>query len=365
MRTVWLSLAIFALTAFPARAEDIKIGLAAALTGNIAAIGEQMSVGAEQAVSDINAAGGINGNKLVLVKGDDACDPKQAITVAGQMASAGVKFVVGHACSGTSIAASKVYSEENILMMTPTSTQPELTEAGLTNVFRICGRDDQEAPAQLQYFLKHFAGKKIAIVWDSSAGQRSMGEQFKKELNAAGVKEVFSEQYTTGEKDFSALITKLKQNGIQVLDIAGYYTEAALITRQIKQQGLDTQVIGDDAVATPEFWSITGPAGEGVLMSFQPDVTKRADAKSVVDRIQKSGHESGSYVLYTYAAVQAYAEAIRHAGTDPRKVATALRQAPISTLLGNINFDAKGDAVGSSYVIYRWHDGKYIEAENQ
>jgi len=361
MRVIWSSLLILVLATFPAQAAEIKIGLAAALTGSVAGIGEQMSSGAEQAIADINAAGGVNGDKLILVKGDDACDPKQAVVVAEQMVNTGVKFVIGHTCSSTSIAASKVYNEENILMMTPTSTQPELTENGLTNIFRICGRDDQEGPAQLRYFLKHFADKKIAIVWDSSAGQRSMGEQFKKELNAAGVKEIFSEQYTTGEKDFSALVTKLRQDSVQVLDIAGFSTEAGLITRQVKQQGSDIQIIGDDALATQEFWSVTGPAGEGVLMSFQPDVAKRTDAEAVADKIRKSGAEAGSYALYTYAAVQTYADAIRRVGQDPVKVAAALRQAPVSTLLGKISFDAKGDVMGSSYVLYRWHDGKYAE----
>jgi len=360
MRALSLSLIGVLLLATPAYA-DITLGLVAPITGPVATIGEQMTYGAEQAVSDINAAGGINGGKLFLKKEDDACDPKQAVTVASQMINGDVKFIVGHACSGTSITASKIYSEENILMMTPTSTQPALTEAGLTNVFRICGRDDQESVAQIGYIQKHFPNKKIAIIYDSSAGQRSIADQVKKDLNAVGIKEVLFEQYTTGEKDFLSLITKLKQNGVQVLDIAGFYVEAGLIIRQIKEQGLNIQVIGDDALATQELWSITGPAAEGLLMSFQPDVTKRPEAIAVVAAMRKAGHEPESYALYSYAAVQAYAAAFRQVGTDPLKVAKALRETPEQTVVGNIVFNSKGDVADSHYVMYRWHNGTYAE----
>jgi len=341
---------------------DVTLGLAGPLTGSTAALGEQVNHGATQAVTDINARGGVNGEKLVLRVADDACDPKQAVNVANQLISAVVKFVVGHVCSSASIPASKIYAEDNVLMITPISTNPALTDAGLTNVFRTCGRDDQQGVVQARYILKHFPGKKIAIIHDNTTGGRGQAEVFKKTLNDAGVKETLFDIYTPGEHDYSALVSKIKQNGIDVLDIGGYHTEAGLIARQLKEQNAKIQIIGGDALVTDEFWSITGPAGEGVLMSFEPDTRNYPEAKAAVEALHKSGYEPEGYTLYGYAAVQVIAEGIKRAGAaDPVKAAVALRQAPLQTVIGTIGFNAKGDVTGANYVIYRWHDGKYTE----
>jgi len=349
------------LTSLPAHA-DITIGLAGPMTGSYAALGDQPRRGVIEAIADINAKGGVNGEKLVLDSEDDACDPKQAVNVANQFASKGIKFVVGHACSGSSIPAAKVYNEENILMITPISTNPALTDAGYKTIFRVCGRDDQQGVVQAKYITKHFPTAKVAVIHDNSTAGRGQAEVIKKTLNEAGVKEALFDVYTPGEHDYSSLVSKLKAANIGVLAIGGYHTEAGLITRQIKQQGANIQVIGGDALVTDEFWSITGPAGEGVLMSFEPDARNTPEAKPVVEAFRKTGYEPEGYTLYGYAAVQAIVEGIKRAGTpDPIKVAAALRQAPMQTVIGKIGFDAKGDVTGSSYVVYRWHDGKYAE----
>lgn len=360
MKIFILTCALGFMIIMPAHA-DITLGLAAPLTGAYATLGEQMRFGAEQAIADINTAGGVNGQKLVLREEDDACDPKQAVTVANKLVNRGVKFVVGHGCSGASIPAAKIYNEENILMITPVSTNPVLTEAGYANVFRTCGRNDQEGAAQAQYMLKHLRDKKIAIVNDKSAVGLDLAEQVKKNLNSGGVNEIMFDSYTAGEKDYSALITLLKQRGVQVLVIGGYHVESGLITRQIKQQNLDIQVIGSDALATPEFWSITGSAGEGVLISYPSDPRKLPGAKTITDSLIKRGHQPDGYEFYAYAAVQVLAEGIKRVGIDTIKVAAALRQTPVDTAIGKLAFDTKGDVVGSQYAMYRWHDGKYEE----
>jgi branched-chain amino acid transport system substrate-binding protein len=363
MKKYLLNLVTLLFLSAPAYA-DITIGLAGPLTGPVAELGEQMRLGAEQAVADINASGGVNGEKLVLHESDDACDPKQAVVIANQMVNTGIKFVVGHACSGTSIPASKIYNEENILMITPTSTNPVLTEAGLKNVFRTCGRDDEEGAVQAQYVLKHFPGKKVAIIHDNSAVGLDLAEQFRKNLNKGGAKEIFFDSYVPGEKDYSTLITKLKQMGAQVLVIGGYPVETSLIARQIRQQGAQIQVIGDDALATPEFWTIAGANGEGVLFTYQPDPRKLPGTKKMTEEMRKAGHEPEGYEFYAYAAVQVIVEGIKRAGNDPAKAAVALRQTPVPTVLGTIGFDAKGDVKGSNYVLYSWHDGKYAQVED-
>lgn len=358
------ALAVLLLAAAPARA-DITIGIAGPFSGENAFFGEQMRHGAEQFIADVNGAGGINGQKIVLRYADDACDPKQAVAVANQLASAGIKFVVGHACSSASIPASKVYNEEGMLMVTPISTNPALTSAGFRGVFRTCGRDDQQGSVLGAYMLKHFRGKKVAVTHDQSAWGLGIAQELKKTLNAGGMQEAMFESFTPGERDYSAFISKLKQAGIEVVFLGGYYTAVGLIVRQMKEQGANIQVLTGDASVSDQLWSITGPAAEGMLMSFGPDPRKRPEAKTVLEAMRKKGFEPEGYTLYTYAALQVTAEGIRRVGVaDPAKAAAANRTAPVPTVLGPLNYDENGDVKGANYVIYRWHNGKYAETED-
>jgi branched-chain amino acid transport system substrate-binding protein len=361
IRLCLIAIAAGLFAAPPARA-DIVVGVVGPMTGENAFLGEQMKHGAEQAAADINMNGGIGGEKLTLRFADDACDPKQAVTVANQMASAGVKFVVGHGCSGASIPASKIYNEEGIFMITPMSTNPALTDAGFKDVFRVCGRDDQQGGVIGHYILDHYRDKKIAIVNNQSAWGQGIANEIKKSLNNANVKETLFESFSGGQRDFSALISQFKQAGVQVAFIGGYYTEVGLLVRQMKQQGANFQIIGGDALVTNEFWSITGPDGDGVLMSFNPDPNKRPEARTVLESFKKANIPTEGYTLYSYAGVQIVAEAIKRAGgPDPAKAAAEIRKSPVKTVLGAISYDAKGDVEGTNYVIYRWHDGKYEE----
>jgi len=361
MRLSWLALAGACLFAHPAHA-DIVIGLGAPLTGQYAVFGEQVRQGAEQAVLDLNAKGGINGEKVVLRSFDDACDPRQAVAVANQMASTGIKFVVGHYCSGSSIPASKVYNEENIFMITPASTSLDLTEQGFKNIFRVIGRSDQIGPVLAHYIDTHFHGQKIAILQDGSAYGRSLADETKKALNAKGIQEVLFDAYSPGERDYSALISVLKQKGVRAVLIGGYHTEIGLIARQLKEQNADIQILGATSLATKEFWSIAGTAGEGVVFSFGPDPRRRPEAKAAVESLRKKNIEPEGYTMYSYAAVEVIAEGIKRAGkADPMAVAEALRKSPVPSVFGPLAFDAKGDVVGFNFQMYRWHDGTYAE----
>lgn len=361
MMKKYLLAGVVLLLSFPAHA-DITIALIGPITGQYAVFGEQMKRGAEQATKDINAAGGINGEKVILRVADDVCDPKQAVAAANQMISAGVRFIVGHYCSGTAIPASKVYMDEGAVLITPAATNPKLTDEAKDVIFRVCGRDDRQGAVVGGYIAAHFKDKKIAIAQDKSAYGRGLADEVKKTLNAAGIQEVLFEAYTPGERDYSALVSKLKQAGTQVLFIGGYHTATGLIARQLKEQGANVQIFGGDALTTDELWSIAGSSAEGMMMSFGPDPRNLPEGKAPIEAFRKAGFEPEGYTLYSYATMQAMAEGIKRAGKDaPLKVAAALRQAPIPTVLGSIGFDAKGDIAGSGYVMYRWHDGKYAE----
>jgi len=346
-----------------AQSGPIRIASVGPMTGQYAAFGAQLRAGAEQAVADINAAGGVNGQQIALEIGDDACDPRQAVSVANQMASRQVRLIAGHFCSGSSIPASKVYAEEGVLQISPASTNPKYTDDGGWNTFRTCGRDDQQGLVAGAYIAKTFAGKKVAILHDNSAYGKGLADETKKSLNAAGTTEALFAAYTPGERDYAALVSRLKSAGIEVMYIGGYHTEAGLILRQAKEQGMPVTLIGGDALVTNEFWQITGAAGEGTLMTFSSDPRKRQSAAEVVARCRAKNIDPEGYVLYTYAAVQIWAAAAAKAGSvDPKKVSDTLKSGgPWNSVLGPISFDRKGDVTVPDYVFYVWKNGAYAE----
>jgi branched-chain amino acid transport system substrate-binding protein len=343
----------------------IPVAVVGPVTGQYASFGAQMKDGGEMAVADINAAGGVLGKKLDLKIGDDACDPKQAVAVANQMAGADVKLVAGHYCSGSSIPASKVYAESDLVQISPASTNPTFTDnrAG-PNIYRVCGRDDQQGGIAGKYLAANFADKNIAFVDDKTAYGKGLAEETRKAMNAAGKKEVMDESITAGEKDYSALVSKLKQADIDVVYFGGYHTEAGLIIRQMRDQGMDTILMGGDALITQEFWSITGDAGEGTLMTFSPDPRKNPAAAEVVKRFKDKGIEPEGYVLYTYAAVQAWKQAADKAkSTKAADVVKALNDTEFDTVIGQFKFNEKGDPNLPPYAVYRWSNGTYEQID--
>jgi branched-chain amino acid transport system substrate-binding protein len=346
-----------------ASAQDITIGVAGPMTGQYASFGQQLKNGADLVVADINAAGGVLGKKLKLEIGDDACDPKQARAVAEKLSGLKVPFVAGHFCSSSSIPASDAYAENNVLQITPASTNPQFTERKLWNTFRTCGRDDQQGAVAGAYMAKNYKGKNIAILHDKSTYGKGLADETKAALNKAGTKEKMYEAYTQGDKDFTALVSKMKAANVDVAYVGGYHTEAGLILRQMRDQGMKTQLISGDALVTNEFWSITGPAGEGVLMTFGPDPRKKPSAAAVVKKFKDKGIDPEGYTLYTYAAIQVWAAAANKAkSTDPKKVAETLKAGKWDTVLGPLSFDKKGDITVIDYVFYKWtKDGKYSE----
>ena len=209
---------------------------------------------------------------------------------------------------------------------------------------------------------KEFAGKRIAILHDKSAYGAGLAQEIQKAINAAGQKEVLFTAYTPGEKDYSALVTSLKTQNVEVVVIGGYHTEAGLITRQLRAAGSTAQIFGGDALVTNEFWSITGPAGEGVLMSFGPDPRKKPEAAAAVASLRKSKYEPEGYTLYAYAAAQVLAGGVKAAGkAEAVAAADALHKETVPTVLGLLAFDAKGDIKAPAYVIYKWSNGGYAE----
>jgi branched-chain amino acid transport system substrate-binding protein len=340
---------------------DITIGVAGPFTGSLASFGDQLKAGAVQAAADINAAGGVLGQKLVLEFGDDQCDPKQAVAVAEQMAAKKVPFVLGHFCSGSSIPASGVYADAGIVQISAASTNPKFTDERPGNgVFRVCGRDDQQGKVAGAFLVKHFNDKNIAVVDDKSAYGKGLADETRAALQSGGKTVTLNESYNAGEKDYTALVSKLKAANIDVLYVGGYHPEAGLIARQMHDQGMKTILVSGDAIVTQEYWQITGDAGEGTLMTFSPDPRKDPANDALNKTFRDNKVEPEGYVYYAYAALQAWAQAATKAGsTDFDPVVAVLQQGTFKTVLGDIKFDGKGDVTIPGYVFYEWKAGKY------
>lgn len=351
--------ALAVLAAATAAMAQVKVGVIAPITGPNAAFGAQLKNGAEQAAADLNAKGGINGQKIELVFGDDASQPAQGVSVANKFAGEGVKFVVGAFNSAVTMPSSEVLAENGILQITPGSTNPQITERKLWNIFRTCGRDDQQGGVAGKYLLDKFKGKPVAIVHDKTTYGKGLADETKKAINSGGMTEVLYDGIGVGEKDFSALVSKIKSSKAAVVYFGGLFTEAGLLARQMREQGVTAPLMAGDGIADDEYGAVAGPAAEGTLMTFAPDPQKRPEAKAVIEKFKARNFEPKAYTLYSYAALEIIALAAGSAKSlDPKAVAAEMKKGkPFKTVIGDIAYDAKGDITRPDYVMYTWKKG--------
>jgi branched-chain amino acid transport system substrate-binding protein len=361
---------------------DIKLAVGGPITGGSAAFGAQLKNGVEQAVADINAAGGILGQKLVVSIGDDRADPKEGVSTANKFAADGVKFVIGHFNSGVTIPASDVYLENGMLAITPAATNPKVTDRpGMWNMFRVCGRDDQQGVVAGALIAAEFKGKRIAIIHDKTTYGQGLAEETRKAINAKGLKEVMFEGVNKDDKDFTALASKIKGANPDLVYWGGLHDTGGVILRQMRDQGVKAPLMGGDGLADDEFAAIAGPGADGTLMTYSPDPRNNPKNKEIVELFRKQrGFEPQAYTLYSYAAVQIIKQAAEAAKSlDPKKVAEAMHSGKVfDTVAGGISFDKKGYVSNDGYIIggkkkeryvlYTWKkgpDGKISYFENE
>lgn len=361
---------------------DIKLAVGGPITGGSAAFGAQLKNGVEQAVADINAAGGILGQKVVVSIGDDRADPKEGVSTANKFAADGVKFVIGHFNSGVTIPASDVYLENGMLAITPAATNPKVTDRpGMWNMFRVCGRDDQQGVVAGALIATKFKGKRIAIIHDKTTYGQGLAEETRKAINAKGLKEVMFEGVNKDDKDFTALASKIKGANPDLVYWGGLHDTGGVIVRQMRDQGVKAPLMGGDGLADDEFAAIAGPGADGTLMTYSPDPRNNPKNKEIVELFRKQrGFEPQAYTLYSYAAVQIIKQAAEAAKSlDPKKVAEVMHSGKaFDTVAGGISFDKKGDVSSDGYIIggkkkeryvlYTWKkgpDGKISYFENE
>ena len=341
-----------------AQAQDtLKIAIAGPTTGPVAQYGDMQMMGAKMAVEQINAKGGANGKKLEAVIMDDACEPKQAVAVANQIVNQKIKYVVGHLCSGSTQPASKLYEDEGILMITPAATNPAITQQGYKMVFRTIGTDDQQGPTAGKYIAGTVKPKKLAILHDKQQYGEGIAKEVRKTVEAGGIKPVLFEGVNKGQTDFSALITKMKKEGVDFVYYGGYHPELGLLLRQSKEQGFDAKYMGPEGVGNKDISAIAGPASEGLLVTLPADFSADPANADLVKAFQdKKQDPTGPFVMPSYAAVQIITDAIKGAKTeDAVKLADYIRKNSFDTPIGKVAFKDNGDLKEFDFVIFAWH----------
>ena len=349
-----------------ALAEDIKGAVVGAMSGPVAQYGDQEFTGAEQAVADINAKGGIKGNKLQIVKYDDACDPKQAVAVANKVVNDGIKYVIGHLCSSSTQPASDIYEDEGILMITPAATAPELTARGYQLILRTTGLDSDQEPTAAKYILEKVKPQRIAIVHDKQQYGEGLARAVQDGLKKGNANVVFFDGITAGEKDFSTLVARLKKENIDFVYYGGYYPEMGQMLRQARSVGLKTQFMGPEGVGNASLSNIAGDAAEGMLVTMPKRYDQDPANQGIVDALKADKKDpSGPYVWITYAAVQSLATALERTGSDePLALVKDLKANGANTVIGPLNWDEKGDLKGFDFGVFQWHaDGSSTAAK--
>lgn len=349
------------LLAAPALAADtIKIGVAGPMTGANATFGEQVWTGVSAYIKDVNAAGGVEGKQIELVKGDDACEPKQAVAVANRFVDQDkVQAVVGHFCSSSTIPASEIYNDAGVLTVTPSSTNPIVTDRGFDTMFRTCGRDDQQAVVAAGFILDTLKLTKIALIHDKDTYGQGLVDALKRTLAERGVEPVLYEGLTRGERDFNALVTKIKSSGAEAVYFGGLIPEAGPLIRQLQEQGLTVKFVSGDALAQTEIVTSAGGAQNltNVYYSSAADPLKDPETADAQAALKKANIAPDNYTLFGYASAQTIVAALQ--GTkdgDVKSQIEWLRKNDVKSAVGKLGWNDKGDVKDFKFVFYKFDD---------
>lgn len=350
----------------PALAADtIKLGVAGPHSGDLASYGIPTIKAAELVVKKVNAAGGVLGKQVELLVEDDVCKPEVATNTATKLISNKVDVVLGHICSGATKAALGIYKDSKIIAMSPSATNPGLTQSGdYPNFYRTIASDDAQAKLEVDFALDVLKLKKIAVLHDKGDYGKGLAEFAKGFLEEDSRSEVvLYEGITPGAVDYSAVVQKIKRSGAEAVIFGGYHPEASKIVSQMRKKRMETIFISDDGVMDDTFIKVAKKYAEGVYATGPMDVSSNPMAIAANEAHKKAyGADPGAFFLNAYAATLALLNAVEKAGsTDYDAVAKALRTKDVATPLGSIHFDERGDATGVGFSMYQVKNGVYVE----
>lgn len=360
MRRLPLLALAFIVIAFRAHAE-VSIAIPLPLSGSMASFGEEMRAGSDLGAKEINAKGGVLGEKLILKYYDDACETAQAIVVANKILAEKPTVVFGHACSATTLAAAPLYAEVGMPELT-ISSSPKVTQSDTKNIFRIGGRDDEQAPDLARYLEKTLSKEsKLAVLDDRGSWGIGYADNFTDAYKKMGKAIIWRDNVTQGQKDFSALISKLKKDNVTDVVLGVYLAESALLVRQARQQGYTGNFYGGDAIQSSEFWKIAGDAAQGVKHTGVYVPADTAEGKKYAQTLKAENKPIGAYGYYAYAAIQIFAQAIEKAKSkESPAIIAALHNNSFHTLIGNIAYADNGDIKDYHFQLFMWNKGESV-----
>jgi branched-chain amino acid transport system substrate-binding protein len=364
VKKVLLFLISLCLIAFGCQKKEdvVKIGIAGPMTGDQAKMGMDFKNGVLLAVEEWNGKGGVLGKKIEVLVGDDQHDPKQAVSIANKMINDGVVGVVGHFNSSCSIPASDVYNRAGIPMITPGSTNPQLTERGYKGVFRVCGRDDQQGRTAAEFAVDYLKLKRVAVLHDKTTYGQGLADEFRKFVGDK-VEVVYYGGIVQGNQDFKMVLTTIKSRNPELIFFGGIYPEAGLLVKEARELGMNVKFMSGDGTIDPKFIEIAGASSaEGTFLTFSPDPQNIPTAKGFISKYRSEYGEIGPYSIYAYDAANILLIAINAAGSnDGKAIIDKLHSMEFDVALGKIRFDAKGDVTVSPYVVWVTRDGKFVE----
>ena len=346
-------------------ADPIKLGVAGAHSGDLASYGIPSIRAAELVVEQINKKGGVLGRQVVVMTEDDACKPEVATNTATKMVSQKVDVVLGHICSGATKAALGIYKDSKIIAMSPSATNPALTQSGdYPNFYRTIASDDAQAKLDVDFALNVLKLKKLAVIHDKGDYGKGFAEFAKKFLEESGKAEiVLYEGITPGALDYSAIVQKIKRSNAEAVIYGGYHPEASKIVTQMRKKRMDTIFISDDGVKDDTFIKVAGKYAEGVYASGPKDTSENPlNIAAVEAHRKKHGADPGAFYINAWAATLALLNGVEKAGsTDYDALAKALKTEWVETPIGKIRFDERGDAIGAGFSVYQVQNGVYVE----
>lgn len=344
-----------------ATAKTLKIGSVSPLTGPYAADGNDIKNGVLCAIDVINDQGGIPGyDKIELFSQDTACDPKQAVAAANKLINLEVAGVIGSYCSSSTIPASETLAEEDIIMITPASTNEKVTDRGLPYMFRMCGRDDDQAPVAVKFMMQAMGAKTLFIVDDKTTYSQGLADGVEKNAKKMGMKVLGRDHVNQGDKDFSAVLTMAKKHNADVFYMSlQNHASGSLMAIQAKRMGLDSKILSQDSMYHPNFIKVAKNAAEGIFVTYGYTDKSTPAYKAFEKRFTAAYGEIGAYATYAYDAGISLLTAIKKAGsTDPEKVKAELMKLDYQGASKHVKFKENGDS-GSSYVAFKINGGEY------
>jgi branched-chain amino acid transport system substrate-binding protein len=350
-------------------ADPIKIGVAGPHSGDLASYGIPTTRAAELAVAAVNAKGCVLGRKIELLIEDDVCKPEIATNTATKLLSSKVDVVLGHICSGATKAALGIYKDSKMICMSPSATNPGLTQSGdYPNFYRTIASDDAQAKLAVEFALNTLKLKKIAVIHDKGDYGKGFAEFVKKFLEESGKAEVvLYEGITPGAMDYSAIVQKVKRAKAEAVIYGGYHPEASKIVTQMRKKKMKIAFISDDGVKDDTFIKVAGKFAEGVYASGPKDTSANPLSIAAVEAHKtKYKEEPGAFYINAYSAMLSLINAIEKAGsTDYEALSKALKTEWVETPIGKIRFDDRGDAIGAGFSVYQVQKGKYVELKEK